>query len=117
MLACRGVIDGMISRLRVGLGTMLAVLAFSAPAYASYRDGAWGFFLVYGFASLGAAFVAVAMSTSANDPTSVLFAVIGESLLLVPVLLPAVFQYSRSQGPAATAPPSDVGQDGADLSS
>jgi hypothetical protein len=39
-------IDGRMSRLSaVGLG-MLATLAMSAPAGASYRDGAWGFFII-----------------------------------------------------------------------
>jgi len=116
------------------LGIILVGLALSAPAYGSYRDGAWGFFIVlyslpvavaatlctllcwsfelfkkqwflrlYCLSSIVAALAAVGLSLSANDPTSLLFAVIGESVLLVPVLLPAVFQYAHSRKPAAAA--------------
>lgn len=59
------------------------------------------FFLIYSLSSVVAALVAVGVSLSPNDPTSLLFVVIGESVLLVPVLLPAVFQYARSRKPGA----------------
>lgn len=118
----------------IGLGITLVGLALSTPAYGSYRDGAWGFFIVlyslpvgvaaifctlvcwslelfrkrwffllYGSSAILAALVAVGLSLSANDPTSLLFVVIGESVLLVPVLLPAVLQYSYSRKSAAAA--------------
>jgi hypothetical protein len=53
--------------------------------------------LLYGVSFIAAALVAAWLSLSAHDPTSLLFVVIGESVLLVPVLLPAVLQYSRSR--------------------
>jgi hypothetical protein len=113
----------------VGRATLVA-LAVSAPAHASYRDGALGFFiilysipvaLVAAFCTLlfwglelfrrrwvfllhsaslvAAALTATGLSMSANDPSSLLLVVIGESVLLVPLLLPGVLQYSRSRRP------------------
>ncbi len=110
------------------LGSTVVALTLSAPAHASYRDGALGFFIMlYSvpvaigaiFCTLllwslqafrrgwvlildaalfvGAALVAAWLTLSAHDPTSLLTVVIGESVFLVPVLLPGVLQYSRSR--------------------
>jgi hypothetical protein len=38
---------------------------------------------------------------AANDPTSVLWVLVGDGILLVPVLLPAIVQYARSRRPGA----------------
>jgi hypothetical protein len=112
-----------------GLG-ILATLAVSAPADASYRDGAWGFFIIlysipvalaaafctllfwglelfrrrwvfvlYSVALIAAALTAAGLSMSGNDPTSLLIVMIGESVFLIALLLPAVLQYSRSRRP------------------
>lgn len=52
---------------------------------------------LHGIVWVGAALVAVWLTLSANDPTSGLIVIIGELVFLVPVLLPAVLQYSRSR--------------------
>jgi hypothetical protein len=123
-------IDGRMRRLSaVGFGVLIT-LTVSTPAGASYRDGAWGFFIIlysipialaaafctllcwglelfrhrwvfvlYSVALVAAALTAAGLSMSANDPTSLLIVVIGESVLLVLLLLPAVVQYSRSRKP------------------
>jgi hypothetical protein len=60
--------------------------------------------VLYGVVFIAAALVAAWLSLSAHDPTSLLFVVIGESILLVPVLLPAVLQYLRSRKRRAGGP-------------
>lgn len=73
-------------------GLFCTLLLWSLPLFKR------GWVLVlYGVVCIAAALVAAWLSLSAHDPTSLLFVVIGESILLVPVLLPAVLQYSRSR--------------------
>jgi hypothetical protein len=57
--------------------------------------------ILYAALFVGAALVAVWLTLPAHDPTSLLTVVIGESVFLVPVLLPGVLQYSRSRKRAA----------------
>lgn len=53
--------------------------------------------ILYAAVFIGAALVAVWLTLSAQDPASLLTVAIGESVFLVPVLLPGVLQYSRSR--------------------
>jgi hypothetical protein len=62
------------------------------------------FFALYSLAAVAAALVGVGLTLSANDPTSTLWALIGESVFLIPVLLPAILQYSRAGTPTIQSP-------------
>jgi hypothetical protein len=106
-------------------GAALMVLSAGAPAHASYQDGAFGFFLllyslpvailaifvtlllwsqrvftrgwvVALYCAVFVAAVLVLASMAAKDSTSVVYVLVGESILLLPVLLPAILQYARA---------------------
>jgi hypothetical protein len=103
----------------------LIVLSAGAPAHASYQDGAFGFFLllyslpvailaifvtlllwsqrvftrgwvVALYCAVFVAAVLVLASMAAKDSTSVVYVLVGELILLLPVLLPAILQYARA---------------------
>ena len=101
------------------------VLAAGAPAEASYRDGFMGFILllyslpialvailctlfvwsqrlftrswiVFPYCGVFVGAVLVAATWAQADPTSAILVLVGDGILLLPVLLPAIFQYSRA---------------------
>jgi hypothetical protein len=114
-----------VRRPAAGAGAALAVLLAGSPALASYSSGAFGFFLVlysipvavfavfctlflwsqrlftrpwiffpYCAVFVGAMLILAGMAQ--RDPTSVLWVLVGDGVLLLPVLLPAIFQYARA---------------------
>ena len=102
------------------------VLAAGAPAEASYRDGFMGFiFLLYSlpialvavvctlflwsqrlftrswiffpYCTVFVVAVLAAATWAQGDPTSAVLVLVGDGILLLPVLLPAIFQYLRAR--------------------
>jgi hypothetical protein len=112
-------------RAAAGATASLIVLAAGTPAHASYQGGAFGFFLllyslpvailaifvtlllwsqgvftrgwvVAVYCAVFVAAVLVLANMAAKDSTSVVYVLVGESILLLPVLLPAILQYARA---------------------
>jgi hypothetical protein len=115
------------------VGGALIILAAGTPAHASYQDGAFGFFLllyslpvailaifvtlllwsqrvftrgwvVAVYCAVFVAAVLVLANMAAKDSTSVVYVLVGESILLLPVLLPAILQYARAGRPDSDVP-------------
>lgn len=109
-----------------GTGAALIVLLAGSPALASYSSGAFGFFLVlysipvamlaifctlflwsqrlftrpwivFPYCAMFVLAVLVLASWAQADPTSVLWVLVGDGILLLPVLLPAILQYARAR--------------------
>jgi hypothetical protein len=120
----------MKARALTGLALVIVLLAAAPPAEASYQSGAFGFFLVLysvpvailaifstlllwsmrlftrgwlvaTYCGVFVAAILVLANMAANDPTSVLWVLVGDGILLVPVLLPALVQYARARRPDA----------------